>query len=210
MSGEPLVRARVRVRTERLEVTTLNAEEAKLNLVNERTKANKERFLKELSVRLGLLYETCRVTNITPATVRNWAKSDEEFRESLNTVKEETIDKVEGKLYVKIQGGDTASIIFYLKTKAKGRGYSQRFELSGADGGPLELDTTIRISELQKELPQNVLDGIMESVFGEKPAIEAVTTQVTKLLTEAVEQIVEAEDGYLIGDEEQREALTNG
>ncbi len=45
--------------------------------------------------------------------------------------------KIAQTLYAKACGGDTASMIFWLKTRARWR-ESQALEVSGPDGGPLE------------------------------------------------------------------------
>ena len=59
---------------------------------------------------------------------------------------ETTIDFVESQLLKNINEGDTTSIIFFLKTKAKHRGYVERQEISGANGAPLA-SVTIYIPE---------------------------------------------------------------
>jgi len=48
----------------------------------------------------------------------------------------------EGKLYQNIANNDTTSIIFYLKTQAKQRGYVERYEHTGKDGGDLSIKLT--------------------------------------------------------------------
>lgn len=56
----------------------------------------------------------------------------EEEREGLK-------DFAEGKLIQQIDAGNIAAIIFYLKTQAKGRGYIERQEISGPEGGPIDM-----------------------------------------------------------------------
>ena len=49
----------------------------------------------------------------------------------------------------KIQSGDTTAIIFYLKTKGKDRGYSERREISIPGG--VELKNDFDVSKLSDE-----------------------------------------------------------
>lgn len=62
-------------------------------------------------------------------------------RDALADERESMRDFAEGMLYKRIEEGDTTAIIFYLKTQGKDRGYVERQEHSGPDGGAV----TIRI-----------------------------------------------------------------
>ena len=64
-----------------------------------------------------------------------FAQAVEEEREALK-------DTVENKLIDEIEAGNMTGIIFYLKTQAKDRGYIERHEVSGPDGGPVSVDHT--------------------------------------------------------------------
>ena len=57
----------------------------------------------------------------------------EEERETL-------IDFAENQLFKQVQDGNITAIIFTLKTIGKSRGYVERQEVTGADGGKLQIE----------------------------------------------------------------------
>ena len=107
--------------------------------------------------------DACKKTGVARSTFYQWLNEDADFKAAVEEAQEQAIDFVEGKLFQKINGvkigklddegelnvyeqppSDTA-IIFYLKTKAKKRGYIERQELTGADGGPINHDITLKL-----------------------------------------------------------------
>lgn len=108
----------------------------------EQTEQNKKIFLEALEQCKGIITDACKSTKIGRTTVYLWRDSDPEFKKALEEINETVIDFVESKLFQKIEGvymqdseneiyktppSDTA-IIFYLKTKAKKRGYIEKTE----------------------------------------------------------------------------------
>lgn len=176
-----------RIRTERLEVIT-SPEDQKLDLVQERIRLQKANFINELKARLGLIQLTCEATGISHDTVRNWARTDPEFLAATTNIGEYTLDVVEQKfLSAIVEKGDITAMIFYLKTKGKQRGYSQRVELTGAGGGPIESETTLKIAEIQKELPPDILDSILGSVIANNATPERELQPVAKVIHEIID-----------------------
>jgi len=88
----------------------------------------KKRFIAEFRAHLGLITPTCRATTIARQTYYDWIKADPQFAEECKIISEEQIDFVESKLMAQIKGNNIAGIIFYLKCKAKSRGYIERSE----------------------------------------------------------------------------------
>lgn len=58
-------------------------------------------------------------------------------KEALEDAREEMKDFAESKIYQKIKDGDTTMLIFYAKTQMKDRGYIERQEVTGVEGGPV-------------------------------------------------------------------------
>lgn len=115
----------------------------------------------------GIVSVACTSISLSRSTFYNWVNTDPEFKAKVDEIQEVAIDFVESKLFEKINGvqvrkgvdnetgedivydqppSDTA-IIFYLKTKAKKRGYVERSELTGLDGSPLLNTPTAKLPD---------------------------------------------------------------
>ena len=79
---------------------------------------------------LAQKYGTC-----SPNTVRNYVMRYPSLQEVENEIREQTLDLAETKLVQAIGDGNMTAIIFYLKTKGRDRGYTERRELEGVEGG---------------------------------------------------------------------------
>ena len=98
-----------------------------------------QRIIEALKETRGLLTLAARKAGVSYRTVNRYANEFPSVQEAVEEAKESMIDFAEGKLFEKISKGDTASIIFYLKTQGKKRGYIERHEVGGADGGPVTI-----------------------------------------------------------------------
>ena len=97
----------------------------------------KIRFLDNLKAAGGIIYVACENTGINRSTYYKWRKEDPEFATAADEVQEAQIDFVESKLMGLINAGDTTATIFYLKTKGKKRGYSEKFPAQSVPAEPV-------------------------------------------------------------------------
>lgn len=86
----------------------------------------KKRFLKAFGECRGIVASACEKAGIARRTVYNWKQEDPEFAKAMAEVEESQIDFVEGKLMSLVDSGDATATIFYLKTKGRSRGYSEK------------------------------------------------------------------------------------
>lgn len=93
----------------------------------------KKAMLDALRKTLGIVSLAAKKVGVTRQTHYNWLKADAQYRVEVENILEEEKDFAESHLHQLIQNGNPAATIFYLKTKAKDRGYVERIEQSFAD-----------------------------------------------------------------------------
>ncbi len=98
-----------------------------------------KRFLEALRETLGNVSAACAATGTARATHYVWRKSPA-YLEALEDLEERNLDRAESALYGLIETGNVTAIIFYLKTKGRGRGYAEKVAL---DVGPSPVSIVI-------------------------------------------------------------------
>jgi len=120
------------------------------------TDIRKKAMIAALEKTLGNVSEACKHVDVHRATHYDWYNDDPEYKAAVDSIADMALDFVEGKLFQMIDGPTKevmtdegiqqikdspvpSAVIFYLKTKGKKRGYIERTEVSGADGGPIQI-----------------------------------------------------------------------
>lgn len=116
----------------------------------------KKPMLKCLKLTRGRVAEAADKANISTSTHYAWMEIDEEYKQAVADIKEGNIDYGEGQLFKLMEGAEyqtivdgspvtlkdkpsPAAVIFFLKTQGKKRGYIERTEITGEDGGPIKI-----------------------------------------------------------------------
>jgi hypothetical protein len=89
----------------------------------------------------GNLAAIARELHVSRGTVRNRIADSPRLQQMVDDARESYVDSVESALYENALTGNVAAQIFIMKAHpaAKGRGWSERHEMTGADGGPLSI-----------------------------------------------------------------------
>jgi hypothetical protein len=99
------------------------------NLRQQRQHIKKEKLLVALEQSFGIMSQATKKIGIDRTTPYKWIKEDEEFAAKVEELNNVALDFVESKLFEEINKNNMTGIIFYLKTKGKGRGYVERTEV---------------------------------------------------------------------------------
>lgn len=86
----------------------------------------KEKMLEALEYNLGIVAQSCKNAGVSRAAHYKWIKEDPEYKQRVHEITESAIDYVEGKLFESIKNNNITAIMFYLKSKAKHRGYVEK------------------------------------------------------------------------------------
>lgn len=94
------------------------------------TKQRKQKFMMALVQSLGVVHPACIDADVPRATYSMWMKKDPEFAAAVREVQEIALDFAETSLHDQIRSGNTNATIFYLKTKGKHRGFTERIDVN--------------------------------------------------------------------------------
>lgn len=121
------------------------------NSTKSNTDFKKKAFQEAYKKTFGNVTQTCNAIGIDRTTYYDWIKKDPKFKKQIEELEPEErfMDFLESKLVEKINGGDTTSIIFALKTKAKKRGYVERQEIEHSSD--VETDIIFEIHKRKEE-----------------------------------------------------------
>jgi hypothetical protein len=90
----------------------------------------------------GMVYMAARKLGCDPSTIHVRAKASPEIQAAIDNARGDMLDMAEHELKKAVRGGDMTAIIFTLKTIGKHRGYVERVEQTGANGGAIEIKAT--------------------------------------------------------------------
>lgn len=108
----------------------------------------KEKLLEALEQSLGIVTPACKAVGISRDRFYEYCKTDPEFKRKVDDINEITLDFVENQLLKAIKEGNHQSIMFYMKYKAKRRGYVDALEIEGNLNHTIQ---TIKLIEVKRD-----------------------------------------------------------
>jgi hypothetical protein len=90
---------------------------------------NKKRMLEALEKSLGIVSTACKEVGISRECHYNYLKTDKEYKKAVKDIDNVALDFAESALHQQIKKGNPLSTMFYLKCKAKKRGYIEQQDI---------------------------------------------------------------------------------
>tara|TARA_R100001369_G_C3301793_1_gene165841 strand:+ start:620 stop:982 length:363 start_codon:yes stop_codon:yes gene_type:complete len=109
----------------------------------------KKKLLKTLEKTLGIVTSACKNAGIHRSTYYEWYNKDVEFKKEVDDIQNVAIDFVESQLHKQIQNGSSSATIFYLKTKARSRGYQENQSIDLNATGEIDVNFKELISAIK-------------------------------------------------------------
>lgn len=94
------------------------------------------------------------------STAKIYIDQHEETKQALSDENETILDFAESKLYKRIDSEDMTAIKFLLATKGKRRGYTERTELTGADGDPIRYESQDKLDKALSKMTDKQIKAI--------------------------------------------------
>ena len=101
----------------------------------------KKAMIEALGKTLGVVTTACIKAGVGRTTFYKWCKEDPEFKDQVDDIDNMALDFAESQLHKQIRENNTAATIFFLKTKGKKRGYTEKttIEHEGSEEKPLNI-----------------------------------------------------------------------
>jgi len=112
----------------KIQLTQINNKKMGTNK-RQRLSVKQKRFLKAFESALGNVSTASEKIGINRGTYYLWIRTNELFKEKVEEIENKNIDFAETMLLKNIRDGKEPSIFFYLKCKAKDRGYIEKQEI---------------------------------------------------------------------------------
>ena len=93
------------------------------------SEALKNGMLAALEATLGVVTTACRTVGISRDTHYRWLKEDQAYNVGVDEIKNVALDFAETQLHKQIKSGNITAIMFFLRTRGKSRGYTEKNEV---------------------------------------------------------------------------------
>lgn len=111
------------------------------------SKKSKKAIIEAIKDSGGIMSTIARRLGVTWHTADTWVKQYDETKQALQDEREAILDLAESTLFKNIKDGNSQDAKWLLSTMGKNRGYNERQEITGVDGGPIDVNAIIRKAE---------------------------------------------------------------
>jgi|TARA_R110000772_G_C13280738_1_gene437113 hypothetical protein len=128
-------------------------------MAQQKTTLLKKAMVEALEKSLGIVTTAAKIAGIERTTHYRWMKEDAEYFNNVEDISNVALDFAESQLHKRIKNESDASIIFYLKTKGRKRGYIEKREFDHTTKG----ESMNEKVDLSKYSTDDLLDALSGS-----------------------------------------------
>lgn len=132
------------------------------------TRLNIKQVREKIMEHKGNVAAVARRLGVTRTSLLRFIQLRPGLAEMLQEAREAMLDDAESALFSAVRNGEAWAVCFILKTKGKARGYTERQEVTGKEGGPIEYadlanltdeELDRRIAEAEARIRESRADG---------------------------------------------------
>lgn len=101
-----------------------------------------DEIIEALKATGGMVYMAARKLGCDPSAISKRARVSPEIREAIENARGDLLDMAETALKMAVKDREAWAVCFTLKTIGKHRGYVERVEQTGINGGAIEVKAT--------------------------------------------------------------------
>jgi hypothetical protein len=143
---------------------------------------SEERLIEALRKNRGVIAYAATVLGVSRQTVYEYIKNRPHLQAVVDDCRELSLDITEAKLFQSIESGNIQAIIFHLKTVGKDRGYTERSEVTGAQGAEIRVQTIDPLDALGIK-PEKMTPEQLDQLESALKAAVAASAEATKRVT---------------------------
>lgn len=124
-------------------------------------KLSRTQIVAALRRHMGIVAMAAKELGISRQALGQRIRRSAALKEALRDIEQTCVDAAEGTLlHLVLVVKDPASVRFYMERKGKDRGYAARTEVTGKDGGTVNVETIIEgLSDEQANLVQRLVEA---------------------------------------------------
>jgi len=111
----------------------------------------KQKMLNALEASLGVVTMASKTSGVPRRDHYHWLKTDEKYREAVESLEDICLDLAENKLHKLIEMMEPSAIYFFLKCKGKKRGYVEKADINMNHSGELKTNGVLEIRVIDPE-----------------------------------------------------------
>jgi hypothetical protein len=101
---------------------------------------------KALILKQGIMSHAAELLGVTRGAITKRVNANPDLKKVVDDLAEVMLDTAESVVYASVRDGDARLAMDYLKQKGRARGFGNKTELTGADGGAIQVAGEMKVT----------------------------------------------------------------